>query len=79
MPWKRPAASASVALPKLTRSPESMTASICSCSTIVFISAYWLAPWMSETSSSRAATGWSRACGAYLSCSAAESASRFLR
>ncbi len=79
MPWNIPAAWASAALPKLTRSPESMTASMCSCWTIVRIRAYWLAPCTSETSRNRAAVGVLSAWGRYLSCSAAESASRFLR
>ena len=53
-----------------------MTASICSSAMIRFITGYWLAPWMSDTSRIRAAVGWLISPGTNFSCSACDSASR---
>jgi hypothetical protein len=58
---------------------RSMTASTCSSSTTAFMSGYCCAPCTSETRRIRAATGSLSDCGVYLSCSAADRASRFFR
>jgi hypothetical protein len=54
-----------------------MTAVIFSSSTIRFITGYWLAPWMSDTSRNLAAGGLVMSSGTNFSCNACESASRF--
>ena len=74
MPLKMPAASPSATVPKLSRSPASMTTFTDSSCTIVRINEYWLPPWMSLTSRARSAVSASRGAAEYFCCNAVDRA-----